>query len=70
MKNLQVRNYIENKLERNERVTINHVNSLKVCRDSKSTCSSTYDLVKDLGFQVEDDDNKVLSQLEVVGYYN
>ena len=70
LKNLQIRNYIENKLERNERVTINHVNSLKVCRDSKSTCSSTYDLVKDLGFQVEQDDDKVLSQLEVVGYYN
>ena len=51
-------------------MTINHINSLKVCRDSKSTCASTYDLVKDLGFQVEDDDNKVLSQLEVVGYYN
>lgn len=67
---LEVRNYIENKLERNERVTINHVNSLKVCRDSKSTCASTYDLVKDLGFQVEDNDDKTLSQLEVVGYYN
>ena len=67
---LEIRNYIENKLERNERVTINHVNSLKVCRDSKSTCASTYSLVKDLGFQVEDNDDKTLSQLEVVGYYN
>lgn len=67
---LEVRNYIENKLERNERVTINHVNSLKVCRDSKSTCASTYDLVKDLGFQVEDNDGKALSSLEVIGYYN
>ena len=67
---LEVRNYIENKLERNERVTINHVNSLKVCRDSKSTCASTYSLVKDLGFQVEDNDDKVLSSLEVIGYYN
>jgi hypothetical protein len=51
-------------------VTINHVNSLKVCRDSKSTCASTYSLVKDLGFQVEDNDDKVLSSLEVIGYYN
>ena len=67
---LEIRNYIENKLERNERVTINHVNSLKVCRDSKSTCASTYSLVKDLGFQVEDNDDKVLSSLEVIGYYN
>ena len=67
---LEIRNYIENKLEKNERVTINHVNSLKVCRDSKSTCASTYDLVKDLGFQIERDDDKTLSSLEVVGYYN
>jgi hypothetical protein len=68
--NLEIRNYIENKLDKNQSVTINHVNSLKVCRDSTKTCSSTYDLVKDLGFQVEDDDDKTLSQLEIVGYYN
>jgi hypothetical protein len=66
---LEVRNYIENKLERNERVTINHVNSLKVCRDSNMTCAKTYDLVRDLGFQIEQTD-KPLSSLEVIGYYN
>jgi len=70
LRNLQIRNYIENKLEKNERVTINHVNSLKVCRDSKSTCASTLDLVKNMGFMVELDDDKVLSSLEIFGYHN
>ena len=68
MFNLEVRNYIENKLENSERVTINHVNSLKICRDSNMTCAKTLDLVIDLGFEVENNDdlNKSVSQLEIV----
>lgn len=70
LRDLQIRNYIENKLGKNQKITINHVNSLKVCRDSNMTCAKTYDLVKDLGFQIEQDDDKILSSLEVFGYYN
>jgi hypothetical protein len=62
---LAVRNYIENKINKNESVTINHVNSLKICRESKMTCSETYNLVNSLGFGVEDDFSKTLSQLNV-----
>ena len=69
LRDLQIRNYIENKLGKNEKVTINHVNSLKVCRDSNMICAKTYDLVRDLGFQIEQTD-KPLSSLEVLGYYN
>jgi len=65
--NLEIRNYVENKIDRGEPVTINHVNSLKVCRDSNMTCQKTLDLVKSLGIMVELDDDKSVSQLEVFG---
>ena len=32
------------------------------------TCAKTYDLVRDLGYDVEEDEFKSLSQLEVVGH--
>jgi hypothetical protein len=65
--NLEIRNYVENKIDRGEPITINHVNSLKVCRDSNMTCQKTLDLVKSLGIMVELDDDKSVSQLEVFG---
>ena len=65
--NLEIRNYVENKIDRGEPVTINHVNSLKVCRDSNMTCQKTLDLVKSLGIMVELDDDKPISKLEVFG---
>ena len=63
-----LKSYINEKLRKDERVTINHINSLKICRDSKMTCAKTYDLVRDLGYDVEEDEFKSLSQLEVVGH--
>ena len=65
--NLEIRNYVENKIDRGEPVTINNVNSLKVCRDSNMTCQKTLDLVKSLGIMVELDDDKPISKLEVFG---
>tara|TARA_R110002020_G_scaffold180152_4_gene374311 strand:+ start:4278 stop:5441 length:1164 start_codon:yes stop_codon:yes gene_type:complete len=65
MLRLAIRNYVENKHEQGIDPTINHVNSLKVCRDACMTCIRTYDLLVDMGFDLEDNDDKILSALRV-----
>jgi len=65
MLRLAIRNYVENKHEQGIDPTINHVNSLKICRDSGMTCIRTHDLLVDMGFELEDDDDKILSALRV-----
>lgn len=65
MLRLTIRNYVENKHEQGIDPTINHVNSLKVCRDACMTCIRTYDLLVDMGFELEDDEDKILSALRV-----
>ena len=65
MLRLAIRNYVENKHEQGIDPTINHVNSLKVCRDACMTCIRTYDLLVDMGFDLEDNDDKILSALKV-----
>jgi hypothetical protein len=65
MLRLAIRNYIENKHEQGIDPTINHVNSLKICRDSGMTCRSTYDLLANMNFEIEDDQDKILSALRV-----
>lgn len=57
--------YINNKLAKNERVTINHINSLQVCRDHGTRCADILELVRELCFNVEDNDDKTISALEV-----
>lgn len=65
MLRLAIRNYVENKHEQGIDPTINHVNSLKVCRDACMTCIRTYDLLVDMGFELEENDDKILSALRV-----
>jgi hypothetical protein len=65
MLRLAIRNYVENKHEQGIDPTINHVNSLKICRDSGMTCRSTYDLLANMNFEIEDDQDKILSALRV-----
>jgi hypothetical protein len=65
MLRLAIRNYVENKHEQGIDPTINHVNSLKVCRDACMTCIRTHDLLVDMGFDLEDNDDKILSALRV-----
>ena len=65
MLRLAIRNYVENKHEQGIDPTINHVNSLKVCRDACMTCIRTYDLLVDMGFELEENDDKILSALKV-----
>ena len=66
MLNLTIRNYVENKLARDERVTINHVNSLKACRDAGMRCSHILLRLERMGFNVEDDPDKGISSLEIL----
>lgn len=67
MLNLTIRNYVENKLEKGERVTINHVNSLKACRDAGLRCAHVFIRLQDMHFTIEDDPEKAMSSLEIVG---
>ena len=60
-----ITNYVNNKIAKNERVTINHINSLQVCRDHSTRCADILELVRDLSFNVEDNDDKTISALEV-----
>ena len=60
-----ITNYVNNKIAKNERVTINHINSLQVCRDHGTRCADILELVRELSFNVEDNDDKILSALEV-----
>ena len=66
MLNLTIRNYVENKLARDERVTINHVNSLKACRDAGMRCSHILLRLERMGFHVENNANKTISSLEIL----
>ena len=63
--NLAIRNYIENKHSDGVNPTINHISSLKVCRDTGLRCGDVVLLVRDLGFEIERNSDKVLSELEV-----
>jgi len=67
MLNLTIRNYVENKLEKGERVTINHVNSLMACRDYGLRCAHVLARLEDMCFIIEDNPDKVMSSLEIVG---
>ena len=60
-----ITNYVNNKIAKNERVTINHINSLQVCRDHGTRCADILQLVRELPFNVEDNDDKTISALEV-----
>ena len=60
-----VADYINKKIINNERVTINHINSLQVCRNHGTRCADILQLVRELSFGVEDNDDKTISALEV-----
>ena len=62
---LAIRNYIENKHSDGVNPTINHIASLKVCRDTGLRCGDVALLVRDLGFEVERNSEKNLSELDV-----
>jgi hypothetical protein len=60
-----IADYIHSKHAQGINPTINHINSLKACRNSGMRCANVLGLVQEIGFVVEENDNKTLSQLEV-----
>ena len=62
---LGIRNYIENKHEQGIVPTINHVSSLKICRDNSVRCNEVAYLVQKLGFSLEESEGKTLSELSI-----
>lgn len=62
---LAVRNYIENKLENGEVVTLKLVSSLQVCREEGWRVRDCAELVEDMGFILHNNDNEIMSNWEV-----
>ena len=63
---LALRNYIENKHEAGVNPPLKNVRSLKVCRDSDLRCKDVANILMDLGFVLEDNEDKVFSELTVL----
>ena len=58
---LELRNYIENKLEEGIEPSLNLIASLKVCRDEGWRCKDVAVIVQDLGFTLNESDDVALS---------
>ena len=65
MINLAIRNYVENKHEQDVNPTLKHIADLKICRNNSVRCKEIAFLVEEIGFVLEDNDDKILSDLEV-----
>ena len=65
MTDLAIRNYIENKHYDGVNPTIKNIADIKVCRDEGIRCKDVVCIVTDLGFRVERDCEKGLSDLVV-----
>jgi hypothetical protein len=63
--NLAIRNYIENKHDLGIDPSLKHIADLKICRNNSVRCKEIAFLVEELGFVLEDNDDKILSDLEV-----
>mgnify|MGYP003979091653 CR=1 FL=1 len=71
--NLALRNYVENKHEQGIYPPIKNVRSLQICRDAGLNVSSVASILEESGFLLEDNEDKVLSELQVlppVGKWN
>ena len=62
---LEVKNYIENKLERGEEVTLKLISSLKVCREEGWRVRDVAVLVEELGFDLDEDPSDIMSNWSV-----
>jgi hypothetical protein len=67
---LAIRNYVENKHYDGVNPTIKNIADTKVCRDEGIRCKDVVCIVTDLGFRVERDSAKVLSDLVVFSLIN
>ena len=66
MVDLAIRNYVENKHEQGVNPTIKNIADTKACRDENVRCRDIVCIVTDLGFKVERNSEKVLSDLNVL----
>ena len=64
--NLAIRNYVENKHEQGVNPPLKNVRSIKVCRDGDLRCKDVARILEDFGFILENNDEKVLSEREVL----
>lgn len=62
---LDVKNYIENKLDNGEEVTLKLISSLKVCREEGWRVRDVAVLVEDLGFTLHSDPDQIMSNWRV-----
>ena len=67
MVQLSVRNYIENKHEDGINPTLKHIADLRICKNNNVRCKDVVDIVKSMGYRIEDNDDKIFSSLEVIG---
>ena len=67
MVQLSVRNYIENKHEDGINPTLKHIADLRICKNNNVRCKDVVDIVKPMGYRIEDNDDKIFSSLEVIG---
>ena len=63
---LSVRNYIENKMENGEEVTLKHIADLKVSREEGWRVRDIAILLGDMGFDIEEDEDKIMSNWRVL----
>ncbi len=67
MINLAIKNYVQKKFELGIKPTIKNIADLKICRNNSVRCKEIGFLVEKLGFQVEDNNNKIFSDLQING---
>ena len=63
---LALRNYVENKHDQGINPPLKNVRSLQVCRDAGLNCREVRDILQQLGFTLEDNEDKVLSDLLIL----
>lgn len=60
-----IETYINNKHNNSVNPTLKNIADLRACKNEGLTCKQIYDIVDDLNFAVEEDDDKPLNQLRV-----
>lgn len=70
MIDLAIKNYVQKKFESGIKPTIKNIADLKICRNNSVRCKEIGFLVEKLGFVVEDNKNKIFSDLQIYGHWN
>ena len=65
MVQLSIRNYVENKHEDGVNPTLKNIADLRICKNNNVRCKDVVDIVESMGYSVEDNDDKIFSNLEV-----